>query len=118
MGGLPERIQQPDRLWFALAAYNIGIGHLEDARVLAQKAGDDPDNWLDVRKHLPLLAKPEWHKKTRYGYARGYEPVSYVNRIRGFYAILSWTDTQRQMMANERRKKTNVILNEVKVPAL
>ena len=110
MDGLPQRIKQPDRLWLALAAYNIGIGHLEDARVLTQKAGGDPDSWLDVRKHLPLLASPEWHKKTKYGYARGYEPVAYVNRIRGYYAILSWSDGQREKPIN--------ILNEIDLPAL
>ncbi|GMR06515.1 MAG: membrane-bound lytic murein transglycosylase MltF [Gammaproteobacteria bacterium] len=110
LDSLPARIQNPDRLWFALAAYNIGIGHLEDARILTQKAGDDPDSWLDVRKYLPLLARPEWHKKTRYGYARGYEPVAYVNRIRGFYAILSWSDAQR--------KKPADMLNDIDLPAL
>ncbi len=110
MDSLPERIQQPDKLWFALAAYNVGLGHLEDARILTQKAGDDPDSWIDVRKHLPLLASPEWHKKTRHGYARGYEPVAYVNRVRGYYAILSWSDGQREKPAN--------ILNEIDLPAL
>ena len=118
MGNLPARIQQPDRLWFALAAYNIGVGHLEDARILTQKAGDDPDSWLDVKKHLPLLAKPEWHKKTRHGYARGYEPVAYVNRVRGFYAILSWSDEQRKRLADMQRKKAAEIFNNIDLPAL
>ncbi|MEA1889778.1 MAG: membrane-bound lytic murein transglycosylase MltF [Pseudomonadota bacterium] len=118
MDGLPERIQHPDRLWFSLAAYNIGVGHLEDARILTQKAGDDPDSWLDVRKHLPLLAKPEWHKKTRHGYARGYEPVAYVNRVRGFYAILSWSDEQQKKLAEKQRKKAAEIFNNINLPAL
>jgi len=118
MDGLPERIQHPDRLWFALAAYNVGVGHLEDARILTQKAGDDPDSWLDVKKHLPLLAKPEWHKKTRYGYARGYEPVAYVNRVRGFYAILSWSDAQKNKLAEIQRKKAAEIFNNINLPAL
>lgn len=110
MESLPKRIKQPDRLWFALAAYNVGLGHLEDARVLTQKAGDDPNVWLDVRKHLPLLAKPEWHKKTRHGYARGYEPVAYVNRIRGYYAILNWYESQHDDPAD--------ILHDIELPAL
>lgn len=110
LDSLPERITHPDRLWFALASYNVGIGHLEDARILAQKAGDNPDSWVDVRKYLPLLAKPEWYKKTRYGYARGYEPVAYVNRIRGYYAILSWSDSQRE--------KPVRILDDIDLPAL
>ena len=53
---IPARIQDPDRTWFALAAYNIGFGHLEDARILTQEAGDNPDLWSDVRKYLPLLS--------------------------------------------------------------
>ena len=110
MDDLPERIQQPDRLWLALAAYNVGIGHLEDARILTQKAGDDPDSWVDVRKHLPLLANPDWHKKTRHGYARGYEPVSYVNRIRGYYAILSWAKDQTESLPD--------FLKNIDLPAL
>ena len=110
MDNLPQRIKQPDRLWLALAAYNIGVGHLEDARVLTQKAGADPDSWLDVRQYLPLLAKPEWHKQTKHGYARGYEPVAYVNRVRGYYAILSWSDRQR--------RKPNNILDDIDLPAL
>ncbi|MCK5360405.1 MAG: membrane-bound lytic murein transglycosylase MltF [Gammaproteobacteria bacterium] len=110
MDGLPDRIQHPDRLWLALAAYNVGIGHLEDARILTQKAGDDPDSWIDVRKHLPLLASPDWHKKTRYGYARGYEPVSYVSRIRGYYSILSWAKDQTESRPD--------FLNNIDLPAL
>ena len=110
MDNLPQRIKQPDRLWLALAAYNIGVGHLEDARILTQKAGADPDSWLDVRQYLPLLAKPEWHNQTKHGYARGYEPVAYVNRVRGYYAILSWSDRQR--------RKPNTILDDIDLPAL
>ena len=110
MDNLPQRIKQPDRLWFALAAYNVGVGHLEDARILTQKAGANPDSWLDVRQYLPLLAKPEWHKQTKYGYARGYEPVAYVNRVRGYYAILRWSDRQRN--------KPNHILDDIDLPAL
>ena len=85
---LPERIVEPDRTWMALAAYNVGMGHLEDARVLTQKNGGNPDIWIDVVQHLPLLSKPKWFKQTQFGYARGHEPVAYVTRIRSFYDIL------------------------------
>ncbi len=85
---LPERIKEPDRTWFSLAAYNIGFGHLEDARILTQKNGANPDLWSDVRSNLPLLAKKEWYTKTRYGYARGGEPVRYIENIRRYYDIL------------------------------
>lgn len=85
---LPERITEPDRTWLALAAYNIGLGHLEDARVLTEKNGGNPDRWADVRENLPLLAKKQWFSQTRYGYARGGEPVRYVGNIRRYYDIM------------------------------
>ncbi|MCP4055747.1 MAG: transglycosylase SLT domain-containing protein, partial [Pseudoalteromonas sp.] len=53
---IPERIPEPDRTWFALASYNVGFGHLEDARRLTEGAGRDPDRWMDVKEFLPLLA--------------------------------------------------------------
>jgi membrane-bound lytic murein transglycosylase F len=89
---LPERIKHPDRLWLALAAYNIGLGHLEDARVLTERQGGDPDRWVDVRERLPLLTQKKWFTQTRFGYARGYEAVNYVESIRTFYEILVWMD--------------------------
>ncbi len=89
---LPERIEHPDRLWLALAAYNVGFGHLEDARVLTQRRGGDPDRWLDVRDNLPLLTQERWHRQTRFGYARGYEPVHFVENIRTFFEILLWME--------------------------
>jgi len=97
---LPESIQEPDRTWMALAAYNVGGGHLEDARILAQKEGLNPDKWLDVKKMLPRLAQKQWYTKTKYGYARGGEPVHFVNNIRRYYDILSWT-TQSQLESNQ-----------------
>jgi membrane-bound lytic murein transglycosylase F len=89
---LPERIEKPDRIWLALAAYNVGYGHLEDARRLTQRLGGDPDRWLDVREHLPLLTQERWYSQTRFGYARGYEPVHFVENIRTFQEILIWMD--------------------------
>lgn len=89
---LPERIEEPDRLWLALAAYNVGFGHLEDARALTERRGGDPDRWLDVRDTLPLLTQERWHRQTRFGYARGYEPVHFVENIRTFFEILLWME--------------------------
>lgn len=85
---IPERITDPDRTWFALASYNVGLGHLEDARRITEALGDDPDRWLDVRKHLPKLSLKDYYPWTRYGYARGAEPVVYVANIRRFYERL------------------------------
>ena len=89
---VPERIQEPDRTWFALAAYNVGFGHMEDARVLTEKAGGDPDKWADVKKHLPLLIKKRYYRQTRYGFARGDVAVKYVDNIRRYYDTLVWLD--------------------------
>ncbi|RMF13974.1 MAG: membrane-bound lytic murein transglycosylase MltF, partial [Gammaproteobacteria bacterium] len=87
---IPERIPDPDRTWFALAAYNVGLGHLEDARKITQMQGGDPDKWVDVKERLPLLQQKKWYKKTRHGYARGWEPVHYVQNIRRYYDVLTW----------------------------
>ena len=88
---IPTHVPEPDRTWFALAAYNIGYGHLEDARVLTQKAGRDPDSWQDVREFLPLLEQEHWYSQTENGYARGWEPVRYVDNVRGYRDLLEWT---------------------------
>jgi len=88
---IPERIADLDRTWLALAAYNIGFLHLEDARILTQKLGGDPDEWRDVRKFLPLLSDAKWHIQTEYGQAQGGEAVSYVENIRIYQDVLRWT---------------------------
>jgi membrane-bound lytic murein transglycosylase F len=93
---LPARIREPDRTWFALAAYNVGLGHLEDARRITQKQGKDPDKWSSVKEHLPLLARRQWYSQTRYGYARGSEPVRFVQNIRHYYNVLTWSDVAKQ----------------------
>lgn len=85
---LPEEINEPDLTWLALAAYNVGLGHLEDARMLTEMNGGNPNSWTDVRDTLPLLAKPKWYEQTRFGYARGGEPARYVDNIRRYYDII------------------------------
>lgn len=94
---IPERIADPDRTWLAVAAYNVGMGHVEDARVLTQKQGGNPDSWADVRQRLPLLRKPEYYSSTRHGYARGgMQSVIYVRHIRRYYDLLVWAnDSER-----------------------
>lgn len=89
---MDESIPQPDRTWMAMAAYNVGYSHLQDARNIARQLDKNPDRWIDIEQVLPLLAKKKWHKDTRYGYARGWEPVSYVENVRSYYDILKWID--------------------------
>jgi len=85
---LPESIPQSQRFWFALASYNVGYGHLMDARKLALLQNKDPDSWSDVKLMLPLLEKKKYYRKTRHGYARGREAVHYVDSIRRYYDTL------------------------------
>lgn len=89
LGMIPDDVSEPDRTWFALASYNVGFGHLEDARRLAESAGRNPHRWLDVKEFLPLLSQKEWYSQTRHGYARGHEPVLYVQNIRRYYDVLA-----------------------------
>jgi membrane-bound lytic murein transglycosylase F len=98
---LPPEIAEPDRTWMALAAYNIGIGHLLDAREITRAQGGDPNRWVEVRNNLPLLTQARWHRRTRYGYARGHEAVTYVGNIRTYYDMLSWLTGGPQTVKNE-----------------
>lgn len=103
LGRIPERIQLPDRLWFALAAYNIGLGHVEDARVLTQRAGADPDKWHEVKTHLPKLRQKRYYQHTRFGYARGDEAAHYVENIRRYYDTLQWVTDRQQIERRQRQ---------------
>ena len=87
---LPEDIKEPDRTWFALAAYNVGYYHVVDARILAENQQMNANNWVNLRKTLPLLSQKKWYKQTRFGYARGTEPVRYVEAIRHYYDLLNY----------------------------
>lgn len=85
---LPERISEPDRTWLALAAYNQGQGHLEDARRIAQARGGNPDSWADVKQALPYLGRGSYARVMKYGYARGAEALIFAENIRNYYDIL------------------------------
>jgi membrane-bound lytic murein transglycosylase F len=87
---IPDRIAEPDRTWLAVAAYNVGFGHLEDARIITEIQGADPDRWDHVRDRLPLLTEKEWYSRVKRGYARGHVPVQYVDNVRRYYDLLLW----------------------------
>jgi peptidoglycan lytic transglycosylase F len=88
---IPSRIPEPDRMWFAVAAYNVGFGHVEDARILAQSRGGNPDSWADVERELPLLTVPEWFVRAKRGYCEGRQPVKYVAHVQRFLKLLEWS---------------------------
>jgi len=99
---IPERIPMPDRVYLAFAAYNVGFGHLEDARIITQMHGGNADSWNDVAAALPLLADPVYYVFAKRGYARGWEPVKYVDQVRDFLSVLEWTGTNSDSAAAVR----------------
>jgi membrane-bound lytic murein transglycosylase F len=89
MDELPAEVKQPDRLWLALAAYNLGMGHLNGGRYFAPGLKRDPNRWVDMKEVLPLLAQPEYYERLKSGRARGGEAVILVENIRNYYDTLS-----------------------------
>ncbi|MBM3395924.1 MAG: membrane-bound lytic murein transglycosylase MltF [Betaproteobacteria bacterium] len=85
---ISDKVQEPDRTYMALAAYNIGLGHLEDARIQARRLHLNPNLWVDVKKALPMLALPEHYVNLKYGFARGGEAVILTENIRNYYDVL------------------------------
>ncbi len=113
MNSIPERIQGEDKIWFALAAYNIGFGHLEDARKLTQSQGSNPDVWLEVSERLPLLADKSWYEKTTHGYARGHEPVKFVQNIRRYYSILKWKNAEIEKQSQQNGNRNSGVVPSI-----
>jgi membrane-bound lytic murein transglycosylase F len=102
---IPARIPEPDRTWLAFAAYNVGFGHLEDARILAQSTGRDPDRWADVSICLPMLADEHWYLQAKRGYARGWEPVKFVEQVRRFLSVLEWSGATPDAVVDQPRRR-------------
>ena len=85
---LPEEVEEPDRTWLALAAYNIGPGHFNNARTLARQLKANPNIWYDMKRVLPKLAQAKYAQQLKSGLARGGEAVILVENIRSYYDIL------------------------------
>jgi len=84
-----DKVKGKNRVAFALAAYNVGMGHMHDAQTLARQLNKNPYSWRDIKKVLPLLAQKKYYKQLKYGYARGNEPVRYVNAIQQYANIIN-----------------------------
>ncbi|MCC6201508.1 MAG: membrane-bound lytic murein transglycosylase MltF [Gammaproteobacteria bacterium] len=106
----PERIPEDDRLLMALAAYNIGFGHVEDARIITEQQAGDKDSWVDVRRHLPLLADADWYPRLKRGFARGSVPVLYVDNVLHYYRLLQLAAATEMFAAlgTDRFERRNV----------
>lgn len=85
---IPARIPEPDRTFMTLAAYNNGVGHLEDARIIAQKLGLNPDSWADVKRGYQLLNDPAYYVNAKHGYCSCGAPVIYTELVRSYYQIM------------------------------
>lgn len=94
---VPARIPEPDRTWLALAAYNQGYAHLEDARILAQRLKLNADSWLDVRKAYLKLREPEYYESLKFGFARGDEAVQFVENIRNYTDMITRLERPLEM---------------------
>ena len=86
---IDDEVGRPDNNYYALAAYNVGLGHVEDAQEIVRRQGQDDTQWTHLRDALPLLSNPAHYKSLKYGKARGHEPVRYVDSIRNYYSLLS-----------------------------
>jgi len=112
MDRLPSEIAKEEKIYFALAAYNMGMGHLRDAIKLGKKRGLNSSKWANLKQVLPLLQQPKWYEQTRYGFARGKEALTYVENIRSYYDILKWN------VENKKQKPLKIKAFDIKVPAI
>ncbi|MFO7809447.1 membrane-bound lytic murein transglycosylase MltF [Guyparkeria sp.] len=99
---VPDDAIEPDSTYLALAAYNVGIGHLSDALELTRRQGGDPTQWADVRERLPQLSDPAIYRDMRYGYANGDETVNYVENIRAFHDLMIWVASRRDLLTQRQ----------------
>ena len=110
-----DSVPEPDRTWMALAAYNVGFNHIKDARTIVEIQGGDPDTWVDMSDALPLLSQRKWYSQLPFGYARGWEPVLYVNNIRAYYNILKWL-TEKEEPNSPSEAEIELAESEAKAP--
>jgi len=102
MEKVPETIPEDERIWFALAAYNMGYAHMLDVRKLTAKQGGNPDSWADVKLRLPMLSQKRYYTQTTYGYARGHEAYNYVENIRKYQiSLVGYLQEQEKRLAQQ-----------------
>ena len=102
MAKVPEAIPKEERIWFALAAYNMGYAHMLDAMALTKKQKGNPNSWSDVKQRLPLLSQKPYYSRLKYGYARGHEAYAYVENIRKYHiSLVGYLSEQERKTAQE-----------------
>jgi len=115
---IPSQVLNPDRIWMALASYNIGYGHLKDARRITALRDEDNRQWLDLKNNLPLLRQRKWYRQLAHGYARGNEALQYVKNIRQYYDILVWITDKEQQKKTALKEKPVEQKTGVKQPIM
>ncbi|CCP01559.1 hypothetical protein BN439_0469 [Erwinia amylovora Ea644] len=102
MEKVPSGVPEDERIWFALAAYNMGYAHMLDARKLTEKQKGDPNSWADVKVRLPMLSQKRYYSQTTYGYARGHEAYTYVENIRKYQlSLVGYLQDQERRLAQK-----------------
>lgn len=102
MAKVPDSIPKEERIWFALAAYNMGYAHMLDAMALTKKQKGNPNSWSDVKQRLPLLSQKPYYSRLKYGYARGHEAYAYVENIRKYHiSLVGYLSEQERKAAQE-----------------
>ncbi|MBC8237100.1 MAG: membrane-bound lytic murein transglycosylase MltF [Helicobacteraceae bacterium] len=101
---LPPEIKGKNRWALTLASYNVGYGHILDAQTLARKLNRNPNSWKDLKEVLPLLTQKKYFRKLKYGYARGDEPVKYVDAIQNYYDIIQKHEAKMELERAEKAK--------------
>lgn len=104
MNKVPNSVPEDERIWFALAAYNMGYAHMMDARQLTAIQKGNPDSWAEVKTRLPLLSQKPYYSKTSYGYARGHEAYAYVENIRKYHLSLEGYLLEKEKQAAQEAK--------------
>ena len=111
MEKVPASVPEDERIWFALAAYNMGYAHMLDARKLTEKQGGNADSWAEVKLRLPMLSQKRYYSQTTYGYARGQEAYNYVENIRKYQlSLVGYLQEQEKKLA--QRKAQEATLSE------
>ena len=109
MEKVPATIPEDERIWFALAAYNMGYAHMLDARKLTAKQGGNPDSWADVKLRLPMLSQKRYYAQTTYGYARGHEAYNYVENIRKYQlSLVGYLQEQEKRLAQQAAQEAEL----------
>lgn len=108
MEKVPDTVPEDERIWFALAAYNMGWGHMLDARKLTKSQQGNPDSWVDVKQRLPMLSQKRYYPSLTYGYARGREAYNYVENIRRYQVSLVGYLLEKEKKAVEAMKQAEL----------